>query len=681
MAEYEQTNLIDEVSEEELTELGMAVVDGFELDWDSRSKWMENNQEWLDLVTQYMKTKNWPWPNAANIKYPLVAISAIQFQSRVTPLILNGGNIVRGRVTGFDNTGEKANRAVRIGKHMSWQLLEQMKEWQENMDRLLMVTPIIGTAFKKTFFDPVEGRNRSIYVSPDDLVINYHAPSVADAQRITHILYETMVSLEEKIRLEIYKGEKTTEKNEDEKELGSATPTRVSTLAGERDKRTGLNAPSREDTTKPRVYLEQCLRYDIDEDGYAEPVIVTVEYDTKKVVRIVAGYDAQGITATKDGEIARIVPTQYYTKFGFIPNPDSAIYDLGFGQLIGPLNVSINTLINQLQDAGTLNNLQGGFFGRGVKLPKGAFGLAPGEWKQLSTSVEDLSKSIFPLPTKEPSAVLFQLLGFLVDAGRQLASTTDIMVGENPGQNQPMHTTMAVIENGLNVFGAIYGRIHRALHEELRLLFKLNGRYLNQREYFTVLDAGKDQQMVIGQTDYSEEDADVYPYSDPNVVSATQKLIKLQALNTALELGTINREEYTNRLLDAAEIPNKEALVLPPPDPQPDPSIIIEQMRLEWEEKKWNAEQEIKRTTAQGEAAKDMAVAQLALAKAASEEVNRQMAPLKMQLDALLALADKGVETKKLSAPTAPEAAASTDMGQVGSEMATAGGETGSAAV
>jgi chaperonin GroES len=271
--------------------------------------------------------------------------------------------------------------------------------------------------------------------------------------------------------------------------------------------------------------------------------------------------------------VAAIEPTHYYTKFGFIPNADGSFYDIGFGVLLGPLNESVNTLINQLIDSGHLNNLQGGFLGKGLKLKMGEHKFRPGEWKTINTTADDLKKQILPLPTKEPSAVLFQLMGTLVTSGKELASVAEIFVGKMPGQNTPATTTMATIEQGMKVFTAVYKRIYRSLKEEFKKLFALNSVYVNPEEYVEVVDA------TVGPEDFVEEGYDICPQADPNAMSQTEKLMKAQGLLELLPIGILDPIEVISRVLEAQEQPNWEKLFnkqvqetgempAPPPDPK-----------------------------------------------------------------------------------------------------------------
>lgn len=638
-------NMVDYVADQEdgdrvLDTLAQGVIEGFKTDWTSRAGWIEDNERWLDLIQQVVVHKTFPWPGAANIKFPLLLMAALQYQARIYPLIVNGTNVVRCRVVGEDPTGNKLAQATRVALHMNWQLLEQMEEWEDEQDLTLMVQGLLGTCFKKTYFDPNLGRVHSIMVNPVDLVINYSAGSVEQAQRVTHVLYKTKQDVQENIDLGLYA-------DIYDQEVTSPTPAPMSSLEvnkDRKDRRVGITAPTKIDDTAMLPILEQHTFADIDGDGYAEPVIITVDYLGGKVLRIVPRFEISDIKYStlkgKEDKIVKITPdTSYFTKYGFIPNPESRVYDLGLGKLAGPLNHAIDTLLNQLVDAGTLSNLQSGFLGRGIGLPKGRKGLQPGEWLQVSSTGDDLTKSVVPLPAKDPSNVLFQLLGMLIDVGKQLTFTVDLLQGESPGQNQPAVTTMVMVEQGLQAFSSIVRRTHRALRKEVKTLYKLNGKYLDEVEYFSVLDPEAKEGGEVGRADYDSSTNAVVPYSDPSIVSASQELMKTQVLQGFVQQGTVNAQEATRRTLEAMKIPDIEALMTMPPA-QESEKITLKRMELDFESKKFMAEAILKNKSITAEAAKDEAVAILAMAKAESEEVNRQIKELQSKLAPLMKLVE-----------------------------------------
>ena len=225
---------------------------------------------------------------------------------------------------------------------------------------------------------------------------------------------------------------------------------------------------------------------------------------------------------------------------------------------LGLLNNSANTIINQLVDAGSLSNLQAGFIGKGLRIKMGESRFQPGEWKSVNAVGDDLKKQIFPLPVREPSQVLFNLLDLLLKSGKELATVAEIFVGKMPGQNTPATTTMATIEQGMKVFTAVYKRIYRSLTKEFRKIYALNREYMNQEEYISVLDE------PVQQSDYEGPEDDIIPGADPTAVSSQEKQAKLQSVMQIMQMGTIDPMWFTQQYLEAHEIPNADKAVRQP---------------------------------------------------------------------------------------------------------------------
>jgi chaperonin GroES len=550
-------NIADAFTTDQLNQLGTQVVRDWEADLATREDWEKRTKEGLDLAMQVAESKSWPWPNAANVKYPLIASAAIQFHARAYPEIVRGNNVVKGKVIGRDTEGVKQQRADRISKHMSYQLLEEMVEWEEDTDRLLMMLPIIGTLFKKTYFDPLRQRNVSCLRKPLGIVVHNDAKSLDDARRVTDqdvFLYRNDVH--ERKAAGLFVDEDITFEHDEEKQ-------------------------------QAEMFLEQHMYYDLDEDGYEEPYVVTVHKASAKVVRVAARYDEDSVYVTDSGKLMRIEPIQYFTKFSFLPSFDGSFYDVGFGQLLHPINEAINTNLNQLLDAGTLANVQGGLVSRGIKIKGGQYQFRPGEWKQTDASPADLKDGFFPLPTKEPSAVLFQLLGFLVDAGKTLSSVADIMTGEQAGPNEPVGTALARIEQGMKVFSSIHKRIYRSLKAEYKKIAVLNRKYMDDEYYFRVLD---EEQIAI-RADYNDKDVDVVPVADPAQGTDVLRMAKANALMPLQGAPGVDSWQVTRRYLEAINIENIEEIQ---PDEgketagqtPPDPKMVEVQGKLEIEKDK-----------------------------------------------------------------------------------------------
>lgn len=577
----ESQNLCQFIKDDDLKEMGRKVIEWFDADEESRKDWRERNDQWLKLATQVTEVKNYPWPNAANVKYPLLTTAAMQFAARAYPALVPGPNLVQGLVIGRDNGGAKQQAAERVGRHMSYQLLFEMENWEEDMDKLCLMLPIVGVVFKKSYYDPGKDKNISELVLPNELVVDYYAKSVEGATRKSHVIYRTKNQVEERVRKEIFR------------DVSLGEPETVSDNSQKtRDEISGGKEPESTPAT-PHKFIECHTFWDLDDDDYEEPYIITVHYKTREVVRVVARYNEEGIDEDKSGKIASIEPIEYFTKFGFIPNPDGSIYDLGFGLLLGGINETVNTLTNQLLDSGSMSTLQAGFLGRGIRVRGGDLRFKPNEWKFVDFTGDDIKKHIFALPTKEPSDVLFKLLETLVTSGKELASVAEIFVGKMPGQNTPATTTMATIEQGLKVFTAIYKRIYRALGKEYEKLFRLNSTHLDEKVYFTINEMQGPMQQEVNPQDYSPENISVKPFADPNVVSSAQKLMKVQAMGPLLALQTINPQEYTKRFLEAIEAENITALMTV--QPKPDPEMQKAQMEMQQSQQEHQSKMELEK--------------------------------------------------------------------------------------
>lgn len=576
----EQANIAEGMDQEKLDEIGSEVYDGYRRDLQSKEAWDQRIDAYVKLAAQISDEKAWPWPKAANVKYPLLAISAMQFAARAYPsLIPSDGKVVQFRVVGADPQGQKAAKADKLAKHMNYQLLEDMCDWEEEMDRLLIQLPVVGCLFKKTYFDPIKKTNVSRLVGPKDLVVNYWATSLDAAHRKTEIIPMTANQVRTMQKAGLFL-----------EDVELPEPRTIPDLPSKSDSHGGV-PPSQRDASTPYVILEQHTYWDLDDDGYQEPYIITIEEQSKKVLRIVARFDTDGVKTNDEGELICIEPVEYYTKYGFVPNPDGGFYDIGFGHLLGPINESVNTIVNQLIDAGTLANLQAGFIGKGLRLKLGEVNFKPGEWKAVNAVGDDIRKQVFPLPTKEPSDVLFKLLGLLIESGKELASVAEIFTGKMPGQNTPATTTQASIEQGMKVFTAIYKRTYRSLTKEFKKIFRLNSLYdENFERAQMVLDE------PITREDYNIQSYDVCPTADPTAVSTTQKMMKAEMLMQVLPLG-LNMDEVKRRLLEAQEQPNIEALLMDqtgqPIQPPPDPEMAKGQMEMQMKQEEHQLKQQM----------------------------------------------------------------------------------------
>ncbi|CAB4120850.1 hypothetical protein UFOVP2_28 [uncultured Caudovirales phage] len=575
-ANIEAPNLTHLFSEDDLVKIGGAVLEGYKVDKESRSKWEKRNEAALNLALQLQEAKSFPWAGASNVKFPLVTIAAIQWHSRAYPLLVQGPDIVKMVINGPDPQGEVRSRADRVGSFMSWQVLEDSPTWEEETDRALLQIPIVGCAFKKTYYSGAEGRNVSELVAAQDFVINYFAKSIETAQRKTHVIPLYRNDVYEKCAVGVWADVR-------ESNWFNGLPSLKSNVAEiKADRRTGQSKPSRADFTTPFKFLEQHVRMDLDGDGYAEPYIITIEEDSGHVCRVVTNFSKEDVlwsSGSNSAKVVRIRETQVFTKLPFIPSPDGSIYDIGFGVLLGPINAAVDSIINQLIDAGTLATTAGGFLGRGVKIRGGELSFRPFGWQRVDSTGEDLAKGIFPFPVREPSNTLFSLLSLLVDYTNRISGSTDIMVGENPGQNTPAQTSQLMAEQGAKINSAIFKRVWRGFKQEFQKLYLLNRKHTP----VTVLTFGASSGWV-NREDFMADIEAIRPAADPNLASDGHRTQQAMAVGQrAAAVPGYNKDAVERMILRSMRVESIETLFpgsdkIPAP---PHPKVMLENMKGE----------------------------------------------------------------------------------------------------
>lgn len=589
-------NLADDMEPADREELGHRAQREYKLDDDTRAEWKTNYRRWLDFAMQIVEQKTYPWPNASNVVYPMITVAAVQFNARAYPAIVQGRNVVKGEVIGDDRgvaatdvlppgqpapgpgapqagtvgpglgqpqpqpltnqvgqpvwikpPGMKQARADRIGRHMSWQLLNEQPEWEAQTDRLLLVLPIVGCMFRKNYFDPRQQRNVSETTDALRVVVNYKAKSFETAPRVSEEIDFYPWEIETNIRAGLWL-----------------------------DQDYGQNLETSQDEQAPVTFVEQQRRFDLDGDGYDEPLIVTFARDSGKLARIMPGFDEECIEATEDGEVQQISPIRLLTKYGFIPNPDGGVYDIGFGHLLYPLNAAVNTSLNQLFDAGHLANAGGGFIGGGMSINSGSVRFMIGEYKTVATPGRALRDNLVPLEMPGPNAVLFQLLQYLVEAGKEIASIKDVLSGDMPGANVPGILGLAVIQQGLKVFSAIFKRVHRALRQDFEQLFRLNRLYLPDQAGFRL----GSEYFEVTRADY-EEGAGVAPVSDPDMVTDAQQMAQANFLAQFMADPFFDGREIRLRMLTAAAVPQIDKLLAAQAPPNAEIATQLAQLDLQ----------------------------------------------------------------------------------------------------
>ena len=467
-------------------------------------KLREANEEALQIY----KPKTFPWKGAASVKYPLITNACVDFASRIFPAVWKDGDVAQ---TKYYSDNKDYAAGERIAKYLNFYLAEKIPAWPDNLDKLTTALPINGLMLKKVYFDPEIMSVRSDLVFPQDLFVPNEASCLKDAPFYFHRYTATRQSIISLIRSGVWYADE--EDFPEEEQAGEAVISDATVRV--EDKQTSSFSDVFE-------VVEGYINWDLDGDGFAEPYIVTFVPKAAEVVRIVPRYGETSIVHNPDGEIYKIIPDDYFVEYPFMQSPDGSMYALGIGELLLSINQAVDTSINQLLDAGTLNNTGGGWISKSIRLQQGQNTVSPGEWKTVNSFTGKLADNILPNPKSEPSATTFELLKTLIDAGARIAGAqqiTDIQIPSNLSAT----SSMAIIENGMTGLKSVYKRFHRALTQELRLILGWIAKYPDIKEY----------QMITGQgasvTDF-EQLGSIIPVSDPNLITTISKATKAQQL-------------------------------------------------------------------------------------------------------------------------------------------------------
>lgn len=600
-------NLVPELSSMQAMRIAMDVIDDYEVDKRSMKKWFDAMKKGIELATLEKSAKTYPFPRAANIKFPLVTEAALQFNARAYPAIVQTEEVVKVRPFGEDPAGLKAARGQRVAAHMSWQLSSDIEEWESETDKLLVQLPYVGTMVRKTWRDTERRKTRSRVVKPGRFIVNDNVQNLEDAPRMTEEI--PLYPIEIKSRMK--------------------TGTFIEFEWAE----------DAEDRQKPEDFIEQHCLLDLDEDGMEEPYIATVHVETRKLVRLVADFDPEDVvyrterqmvpqvTMTPSGpmqmmqavevpvEIQYIRRGTYFTDYHFLPSLDGGFWGTGFGLLLGDLSSSINSLINMMMDAGHYASLGGGFIGSEFRIKGGHQNMKPGEWRMSNVRGADIRQAIVDLKYPGADATLYQLLGLLIEAAKGLSSTKDILTGDTGSKNMTATTTLALIEQGLMVFTAVYKRIYRSLKKEFRVIAKINAVHVTPEEYNAFHDG---QEMFDPRADYDLSDMDILPMADPRSVTKMQEAAKAELLMQTADRGLTDPMAVGQRVLEAASIPDVEELAIKP-DPMAEPMKMLQLKAAEAEVAKQMADIEL--VLARVQQAKSAAAKNFAEAKAAGDEI------------------------------------------------------------
>jgi hypothetical protein len=485
-------NLAEDLDDFDLIRIAEGVYDRYDADVNSRSEWESMFERGFDLLGLKLEDTSEPFEGACTAVHPLLIESAVKFQSKAIGELFPPAGPVKSQVLGSEDY-KKDQQARRVQDFMNYQLTEQMPEYFDEFERMLFHLPLIGSAFKKVYYDASLERPVSEFVPIDQFYVSYYASDLRKADRYTHIIYRSPHDLMREIRSGMYL-------DIDLPDAYVPSPTPISSKI---DTVMGMSQTGEDDPQY--VLLEQHCYLELEADseyseGVALPYIVTVEEQSRRVLSIRRNYRPDDPTREK---IMHFVHYRFVPGFGF--------YGLGLIHFLGNLTLTATAAMRALVDAGQFSNLPGGFKAKGVRIVGDNDPIAPGEFKEVEATGMDLTKSIVPLPYKEPSSTLFQMLNFVTATGQKFADSTEQVVSDASTYG-PVGTTMALLEASSKFFSAIHKRLHKSQKDEFKILAKINYHYLPNEYPFEV--PGMSQKIL--KKDFDGR-VDVIPVSDPNI--------------------------------------------------------------------------------------------------------------------------------------------------------------------
>ena len=528
-------NLAEDMDEGVLTELAGDLLGEFEEDISSRKDWIQTYVDGLELLGMKVDDRTEPWPGACGVYHPLLSEAVVKFQAETMMETFPAAGPVRTEIIGLE-TPEKKEAATRVEADMNYQLTDVMVEYRPEHERMLWGLGLAGNAFKKVYFDPSLGRQVSMYVTADDVVVPYGASSLEVAERVTHVMRKTPNEVAKLQAAGFYRDVDLPEPSDSLDEVEKSIAEKLGFRASTDDRYKLLEM---------HVDLEMPDDEYADEEGIALPYVVTIEKQTQEILAIRRNWDPDDKLKKKRNHF---VHYSYVPGFGF--------YAFGLIHLVGAFAKSGTSLIRQLVDAGTLSNLPGGFKTKGLRVKGDDTPIAPAEWRDVDVASGTMRDNIMPLPYKEPSQVLYSLLNTIVEEGRRFASAADLQVSDMSGQ-APVGTTLAILERTLKMTSAIQARIHYAQKQEFKLLKIIIRDYTPETYSYEPVEGSRKAKKA----DYDQ--VAVIPVSDPNAATMAQKIVQYQAvLQLAQTAPQIYDMPYLHRqMLEVLGIKNAQKLV------------------------------------------------------------------------------------------------------------------------
>ncbi len=537
-------NIAEVLDDDTLNIISSELRQAFEDDKASRKDWEETYKKGLDLLGFKYTERSQPFQGASSVTHPMLSEAITQFQAQAYKELLPSGGPVNTQILG--NTSiQKEEQAQRIKDFMNYQITYEMEEYDPDMDSLLFYLPLSGSAFKKVYYDDGLGRAVSKFVPSDDLYVPYQTTDFPSCERVTHVIRRTKNDITKMQVAGMYR------------DVDLSVLNNETALQEEEARLSGIKKSYHdEDYQLLEMHVDLNIEGIDSEDGIKVPYIVTIDEGSSNILSIYRNYEQQDERQKK---------RQYFVHYKFLPG--FSFYGFGLIHMLGGLSRTATAALRQLLDAGTLSNLPAGFKARGLRVADDDTPLQPGEFRDVDAPGGSLREGLVPLPYKEPSGTLFQLLGFCVEAGSRFAAVADQKVGDAAQAGAPVGTTMALMERGARVMSAIHKRLHYAQKIEFKLLAKIFAESLDPQYPYEV---GSDQIQGLKQSDFSK-DIDIIPVSDPNIFSMAQRVTLAQ---TQLQLAQAdpashNMYEAYRRMYQALGVKDIDVLLPVPAQPQP----------------------------------------------------------------------------------------------------------------
>jgi len=550
-------NLVEYLDDYVLGSISKKLINDVENDKESRKEWMKTYTDGLKyLGMRFDEQRSQPFEGSSGVIHPILAESVTQFQAQAYKELLPAQGPVKTQIVGQRDANTEM-QAERVAEFMNYYIMNEMPEYDPELDQLLFYLPLSGSAFKKVYYDASIRRPVSKFVPSEDLLVPYEATDLLSAERVTHIVSMSNNEVR-KLQLSGFYA--------DIELTGSEVETR-DTVTQEIDKIQGVE-PEYNNDEQRRLYEIHTVAEiegfeDLDENGEPTglklPYIITIDESSQRVLSVRRNYEPNDPVKNK---------INYFVQYKFLPG--LGFYGLGLSHMIGGLSKATTSILRQLIDAGTLSNLPAGFKARGIRIRDEASPLQPGEFRDIDAPGGALRDALMPLPYKEPSGVLFSLLGLLVDSGKRFASIADMNIGDSNAA-MPVGTTVALLEKGTKVMSAIHKRLHYSQRTEFKILARVFGEFLPPVYPYETGSGSKEIKLE----DFSKK-VDVIPVSDPNIFSMSQRIVMAQELLTMVQSnpeihGPQGIYEAYYRMYSALGVDNIEALLLPPQDMTPKP--------------------------------------------------------------------------------------------------------------